>query len=134
LQGDPISRNQRTLDPREKSSNDPWNDKTRDEVKFNNRIREAYMDLYFKQIPFTLRVGKQQIVWGESDGFRMLDRANTLDLSWHFFQELPPPGFGFDELRNPFWMIKGLWDFKQLGPSVAAVPGVLLEPGRLGSR
>jgi hypothetical protein len=53
---------------------------------------------------------------GESDGFRMLDRANTLDLSWHFFQELPPPGFGFDELRQPFFMVKGLWDFQQLGP------------------
>jgi len=108
LQGDPVSRYARSLES--------LDDNTRDEVKFNNRIREAYMDLYFKNIPFTLRMGKQQIVWGESDGFRMLDRANTLDLSWHFFQELPPPGFGFDELRKPFWMIKGLWDFKQLGP------------------
>ncbi len=89
---------------------------TRDQIKFNNHIREAYTDVYFKNLPLTLRLGKQQIVWGESDGFRMLDRANTLDLSWHFFQELPPPGFGFDELRKPFWMAKGLWDFKQLGP------------------
>jgi len=79
-------------------------------------VREAYIDLYFKHLPLTMRMGKQQIVWGETDGFRMLDRANTLDLSWHFFQELPPPGFGFDEIRQPFWMIKGLWDFRQLGP------------------
>jgi hypothetical protein len=116
LQGDPISRSKRSLNPDDKGAFDPWTDDVRDEVKFNNRIREAYIDLYFKQLPLTLRLGKQQIVWGESDGFRMLDRANTLDLSWHFFQELPPPGFGFDELRNPFWMVKGLWDFKQLGP------------------
>jgi hypothetical protein len=88
----------------------------RDEYKFTDRLREAYIDLYFKNLPLTLRLGKQQIVWGESDGFRMLDRANTLDLSWHFFQELPPPGFGFDEIRQPFWMVKGLWDFRQLGP------------------
>ena len=108
FQGDPIGRFARSLDS--------ISNEQRDEIKFNNRIREAYIDLYFKHIPFTLRVGKQQVVWGESDGFRMLDRANTLDLSWHFFQELPPPGFGFDELRQPFFMVKGLWDFKQLGP------------------
>ncbi len=108
FQGDPISSEAAQLTSIPKG--------VRDNLKFNNRLRDAYIDLYFKHIPLTLRVGKQQIVWGETDGFRMLDRANTLDLSWHFFQELPPPGFGFDEVRQPFWMIKGLWDFKQLGP------------------
>ena len=62
LQGDPVSRFARSLES--------LDDKKRDELKFNNQIREAYMDLYFKNIPFTLRVGKQQIVWGESDGFQ----------------------------------------------------------------
>ncbi|HYB98535.1 MAG TPA: DUF1302 family protein [Candidatus Limnocylindrales bacterium] len=110
----------------------------RDELKFNNRIREAYIDLYFKNLPLTLRIGKQQVVWGESDGFRMLDRANTLDLSWHFFQELPPPGFGFDELRQPFFMVKGLWDFKQIGPLSQTFleaywnPGFDWNPGKIG--
>lgn len=111
--------------------------KTRDELKFNNQIREAYVDLYFKQIPLTLRIGKQQIVWGESDGFRMLDRANTLDLSWHFFQELPPPGFGFDELRQPFFMVKALYDLKQIGPLSQTFieaywnPGFDWNPGKI---
>ncbi len=110
----------------------------RDELKFNNLIREAYMDVYFKTLPLTLRIGKQQVVWGESDGFRMLDRANTLDLSWHFFQELPPPGFGFDELRQPFFMVKGLWDFKQIGPLSQTfleaywTPGFDWNPGKIG--
>lgn len=110
----------------------------RDELKFNNLIREAYMDIYFKSLPLTLRIGKQQVVWGESDGFRMLDRANTLDLSWHFFQELPPPGFGFDELRQPFFMVKGLWDFKQIGPLSQTfleaywTPGFDWNPGKIG--
>ena len=108
LQGDPLSPQARSLKSLDKD--------TRDNIKFNNTVREAYIDLYFKKLPLTMRIGKQQIVWGESDGFRMLDRANTLDLSWHFFQELPPPGFGFDELRQPFFMVKGLWDFQQLGP------------------
>ncbi len=110
----------------------------RDELKFNNRVREAYIDLYFEKIPLTLRIGKQQIVWGETDGFRMLDRANTLDLSWHFFQELPPPGFGFDEIRQPFWMIKGLWDFGHIGPLSQPFlefywnPGWDWNPGKIG--
>lgn len=108
ISGDPIEPQFASLDSIPKNQ--------QDEYKFNNQIREAYIDLYFKSLPLTLRIGKQQVVWGESDGFRMLDRANTLDLSWHFFQELPPPGFGFDELRQPFFMVKGLWDFKQIGP------------------
>ena len=108
FQGDSIGRFARSLDS--------ISDEKRDEIKFNNRIRDAYVDIYLKNLPLTLRIGRQQVVWGESDGFRMLDRANTLDLSWHFFQELPPPGFGFDELRQPFFMVKGLWSFKQIGP------------------
>jgi len=57
-----------------------------------------------------VRAGRQQIVWGESDNFRMLDRANTLDLTWHFTQEVPPPAYGWDEIRRPFWMLKFLYD------------------------
>ncbi len=86
----------------------------RDALKFENVLREAYVDIKFKG-DFSLRAGRQQIIWGESDGFRLLDRANSLDLSWHFQQELPPPAFGFDDLRIPFWMIKGLYDFSSVG-------------------
>src|SRR5438477_585552 len=84
----------------------------RDALKFDNQLREAYADIKFRNIPLTVRAGRQQIVWGESDNFRMLDRANTLDLTWHFTQEIPPPAYGWDEIRRPFWMIKFLY---QLG-------------------
>ena len=63
----------------------------RDALKFDNQLREAYADIKLRNIPLTVRAGRQQIVWGESDNFRMLDRANTLDLTWHFTQEAPPP-------------------------------------------
>ena len=79
-------------------------------LAFENTLREAYVDLKFRTIPLSVRAGKQQIVWGESDNFRMLDRANTLDLTWHLVQELPPPAFGWDEIRRPFWMMKFLYD------------------------
>ena len=92
---------------------------TRDALKFDNQLREAYTDIKFRGIPLSVRAGRQQIVWGESDDFRMLDRANTLDLTWHLAQEIPPPAFGWDELRRPFWMFKflyelgNIWHFSQ---------------------
>ena len=82
----------------------------RDQFKFDNQLREAYIDLKFRPIPLTVRAGKQQIVWGETDNFRMLDRANSLDLTWHLQQEIPAPAFGWDEIRQTFWMLKFLYD------------------------
>lgn len=96
------------------NSLDDYDKHARDALKFESVLREAYVDIKFRH-GFSLRAGRQQVIWGESDGFRLLDRANSLDLSWHFQQELPPPAFGFDDLRIPFWMIKGLYDFGSLG-------------------
>jgi hypothetical protein len=82
----------------------------REAFKFENTLREAYVDLKFRGLPLTVRAGRQQIVWGETDNFRMLDRANPLDLTWHFQQEIPAPAFGWDEIRRPLWMFKFLYD------------------------
>jgi len=82
----------------------------RDAFKFDNQLREAYSDIKFRGIPLTVRAGRQQIVWGETDNFRMLDRANSLSLDWHLQQEIPAPAFGWDELRRTFWMMKFLYD------------------------
>jgi hypothetical protein len=82
----------------------------RDTLRFENQLREAYADVKFRFIPLTIRAGKQQIVWGESDNFRMLDRANSIDATWHFVQEIPPPAFGWDEIRQTFWMFKFLYE------------------------
>ena len=81
-----------------------------DTLKFENELRELYADIKFRGIPLTIRGGRQQIVWGETDDFRMLDRINSLNLTWHLAQEIPPPAFGWDEIRRPFWMIKFLYD------------------------
>jgi hypothetical protein len=82
----------------------------RDSIKFENTLREAYTDLTLKNLPLSFRLGRQQIVWGETDNFRLLDRVNSLDLTWHLQQE------SWDELRIPYWMIKGLWDIGRFGP------------------
>ena len=81
-----------------------------DALKFDNQLREAYIDLKMRGIPLSIRAGRQQVVWGETDNFRMLDRANSLDLTWHLQQEIPPPALGWDEIRRPFWMLKFLYD------------------------
>jgi hypothetical protein len=87
-----------------------------DSLRFENRMREAYADIKLRGIPLTMRIGRQQVVWGESDNFRLLDRANPLDLTWHFQQEVPAPAFGWDELRRPLLMFKFLYTLGDIGP------------------
>jgi hypothetical protein len=51
-----------------------------------------------------LRIGKQQVVWGETLGRRVLDTVNPLDLGWHLFLE--PFVEEFDNIRIPQWMAR----------------------------
>lgn len=88
----------------------------REALAWENDLREAYVDFRFRDVPLQVRAGKQQIVWGETDNFRMLDRANSLDLTWHFQQEIPAPAYGWDEIRRPFWMLKFLYEIGNVGP------------------
>ncbi|MBI3302816.1 MAG: hypothetical protein HYZ72_12190 [Deltaproteobacteria bacterium] len=81
-------------------------------LRFESIFREAYSDIEFADIPLTLRLGRQMVVWGESDNLRMLDRTNALDATWH------GGGLGqenWDDLRIPYWMVKGIYSFGKLG-------------------
>jgi Protein of unknown function (DUF1302) len=82
----------------------------RDALKFENTLREAYVDVDLRNLPLSFRLGRQQVVWGETDNFRMLDRTNPLNLTWHQLYE------SWDDLRIPLWMIKGLWKIGYVGP------------------
>jgi hypothetical protein len=86
-------------------------------------------DVKLKDIPVSFRLGKQQIIWGEADDFRMLDRANPLDTSWHYIMEIPPPSFGWDDLRIPLWMVKGLWDIGNIGAALQHLLEAYWNPG-----
>ncbi len=77
---------------------------------YENRLREAYVDFNLKGAPLSFRLGRQQVIWGESDQFRIMDIWNPLDITWHFQQE------SWDNIRIPLWLGKGLWDIGQLGP------------------
>lgn len=48
----------------------------------------------------SVRVGKQQIVWGESDFFQAMDLVHGYDLSWRLFLEGEN-----EEWRKPLWLV-----------------------------
>ncbi len=63
----------------------------------NLTLREIYGYAELPTLPGGsgfLSVGRQQVIWGESDGFRLADVINPLDLSWHFFLE------SFEDIRT----------------------------------
>jgi Protein of unknown function (DUF1302) len=74
--------------------------------------RELFFDIGFVGAlkDLSLRVGKQQVVWGESDLFRSLDVVNPLDLRQNGFI-----GEDFSDFRQPLWIFKALYDFRNVG-------------------
>ena len=75
---------------------------------FELKAREAFVDLLLS--PISLRIGRQQVVWGETDNFRALDVINPLDLSRHWSWE------SWEDIRIPLWMARGVYDIGKFGP------------------
>jgi hypothetical protein len=63
----------------------------------DDRLRELYLTLAFDE--WTIKIGKQQLVWGETDALRMADVINPLDISWHWSLE------SWEDIRRPLRMI-----------------------------
>jgi hypothetical protein len=70
-------------------------------------IAELYSDLDFGKL--WLRLGKQQIVWGEMFGGRIMDIINPLDLSWHWRFEPEE----FENIRIPQWSARAIYKIEQ---------------------
>ena len=82
-----------------------------------NVLREVFLDLELSALPVSFRIGRQQIVWGNTVNFRALDNTNSLDLSWHMQQEAGILGrVGFSELRIPTFAVKMLVKLPSVGP------------------
>jgi hypothetical protein len=94
----------------------------RGERAFESSLREAYVDTKLKDLPLSFRIGRQQVIWGESDQFRIMDIWNPLDITWHFQQE------SWDNIRIPLWLAKGLWDIGTLGPFSNTFVEVVYNP------
>ncbi len=69
--------------------------------------RELFFDIGFQGAlePLSLRIGRQQVVWGESDLFRSLDIVNPLNVSQNGLI-----GEDFADYREPRWIAKALYN------------------------
>src|SRR3989338_9039355 len=72
----------------------------------------------------TLRLGRQFISWGETDGVRLLDVINQQDLT--FSPPAAPNLFNLDETRIPMWGIRTLYTVRPISNTILelfALPG-----------
>jgi hypothetical protein len=71
-------------------------------------LRELYAEVEYKNT--FMRVGRQQIVWGKTDAFRLQDKINPIDLGYHnVFPDL-------EERRIPQWSLDLIHSFGNIGP------------------
>jgi uncharacterized protein DUF1302 len=86
----------------------------RDDFRFpeGEYPRELFLDLEFAGAlrPLGVRIGRQQVVWGEADLFRSIDVVNPLRLDQN---ELL--GDDFADYREPLWIAKFLYDIGPVG-------------------
>jgi len=68
----------------------------------------------------TVRLGKQQIVWGESDFFQAMDVVHGYDLSWRLFFEGEN-----EEWRKPLWLA----NMKVYVPEASGEMQLFVRPG-----
>ncbi|PKM14008.1 MAG: LysR family transcriptional regulator [Gammaproteobacteria bacterium HGW-Gammaproteobacteria-5] len=78
----------------------------------------------------TLKVGKQQVVWGETDFFQSLDVVHGYDFRWRSFLE--PEN---EELRKPLWMLNLVQRFDSVDGSLQLlyIPGAMNAADQRGN-
>jgi Protein of unknown function (DUF1302) len=86
-----------------------------DEYYNEAEFRELYLDVYPTDW-WSLRLGRQQVAWGESANARLLDVINPMNSTWHL-SVLE----SFEDQRVPLWMAETLFDIAPISASVEAV-------------
>lgn len=102
------------------------------DIRSEGEARELYADLDGEQ--YKLRLGRQQVVWGKTDGLRLLDLVNPQDLREFILDD-------FIDSRVPLWMARGdiyvgddtlqLLLIPDYRPNDIADPGDRFEPAYL---
>ena len=75
-----------------------------------------------------IRIGRQFISWGETDGLRLLDVINPQDLT--FSPPAAPNLFNLDETRIPSWGLRALYTIRPVSNTILeafALPGMFDE-------
>jgi len=108
-----------------------------DESTVKSRLREAYLRLRFDKVD--LRLGRQQIAWGEADGAIVSDQVSPFDLTNFIVPEFDEIRLGVDGVTLDYYFDDGsdlqlLWlgrftspDFPDLGS-----PWSFVDPDALG--
>lgn len=83
-------------------------------------LRELYLDIYPNEW-LSFRIGRQQVTWGETGQYRLLDVINPVDNSWHL-----GPLESFQDTRIPLWIAKALIEFPDIEHNleIVWVPGI----------
>jgi len=99
-------------------------DWARDNYYNGLELREFYLDA-MPTYWLTFRMGRQQVAWGETGSFRLLDVVNPIDSTWHF-----GPLEAFEDQRIPLWMMLTTIDVNLLNGALELlyIPG--LDRGR----
>ena len=88
---------------------------------FQAELRELYLDVLYED--FDVRLGRQQIVWGESIGLRILDVINPQDFREFILNDFIDARIPLWSLRVDYtlsdWTFEGLWlpDFEASRPA-----------------
>jgi len=77
------------------------------DTELDAEMSELYADVSLGNL--WVRLGKQQIVWGEMISSRILDVINPLDLSWHF--QFEPEEF--ENIRMAQWALRARYNVPQ---------------------
>lgn len=83
---------------------DKYFDEAREGLEFLDNFDDIVREIYATYTTdwFQVRVGRQQIGWGEADGLRVMDVINPLDLRRGPFYDTQ----GYSQVRIPKWLLK----------------------------
>ncbi|GAB4289983.1 MAG: hypothetical protein Kow0090_02900 [Myxococcota bacterium] len=83
-------------------------------------VRELYLDVYPTNW-LSFRIGRQQVTWGETGQYRLLDVINPENSAWHF-----GPLESFQDTRTPLWIVKTLFEIHSISHDLELVwvPGI----------
>ncbi len=107
------------------SDDDDWDAKgfreSRDRLYVFDEAKDVLKELHlsFDMGPFFFRVGKQIVIWGETDGFRLMDQINPLD------QRRGLTDVEFETTILPIWLLRSeYYPFPNVGLEFVFNPNV----------
>ena len=76
---------------------DDFDRRGRENLATDFDLREAYLNLFLDQVD--IRIGRQQVIWGQADGLKTLDVINPQDSKEFILDD-------FEDSRIPLWLVK----------------------------